>query len=53
MILYHITLLGLVKPPNKIDPLLGETDELIRIFVKSIQTSQGRSLQRSKFKVGR
>jgi len=43
----------LVKPPGKIDPLLGETDELIRIFVKSIQTSQGRNLVRSKFKVQR
>jgi four helix bundle protein len=43
----------LIKPPAKIDPLVQETDELIRIFVKSIQTSQGRSLQRSKFKVQR
>jgi four helix bundle protein len=43
----------LVKPPEKIDPLLQETDELIRIFVKSIQTSQERSLRRSKFKVER
>jgi four helix bundle protein len=41
----------LVKPPDKINPLLGETDELIRIFVKSIQTAQERGLRRSKFKV--
>jgi hypothetical protein len=43
----------LVKPPAKIDPLLREKDELIRIFVKSIQTAQERSLRRSKLKVQR
>src|ERR1051325_10114376 len=31
----------------KIEPLLNETEELIRIFVKSIQTSQSRALRRS------
>lgn len=41
----------LIKPPAKIDPLVQETDELIRIFVKSIQTSRERGLRPSKFKV--
>jgi four helix bundle protein len=41
----------LVKPPARIVPLLKETDELVRIFVKSLQTSQQRSLRRSKFDV--
>jgi four helix bundle protein len=41
----------LVKPAAKVEALLKETDELIRIFVKSIQTSQVRSLRRSKFNV--
>jgi len=40
----------LVKAP-KVEPLLHETDELIRIFVKSIQTSQSRALVRSKLDV--
>ena len=43
----------LIKPPAKIDPLVQETDELIRIFVKSIQTAQQRNLSRSKLKVER
>lgn len=43
----------LVKAANQIEPLLRETDELIRIFVKSIQTSQQRGVTRSKFNVGR
>ena len=42
----------LVKAP-KVEPLLHETDELIRIFVKSIQTSQNRALARSKLDVRR
>src|SRR6185503_647993 len=41
----------MVKAGSKLDPLLDETEELIRIFVKSIQTSQGRALVRSKFEV--
>lgn len=43
----------LIKPPDKIDPLVQETDELIRIFVKSIQTAQQRNVSRSKLKVER
>jgi len=35
-------LVPLVKPGRKLDPLLSETDELIRIFVTSIRTAQGR-----------
>ena len=30
----------LVKKPELVDPLLKETDELIRIFVTSIKTAQ-------------
>ena len=41
------------KAANQIEPLLRETDELIRIFVKSIQTSQQRGVTRSKFNVER
>ena len=37
----------------KVDPLLNETEELIRIFFKSIKTSQQRGLTRSKLDVGR
>jgi len=29
----------LIKPATEVDPLIGETDELIRIFVTSIRTS--------------
>ena len=43
----------LVKPATKVDPLLKETDELVRIFVKSVQTAQERSLRRSKFDIQR
>lgn len=43
----------LIKPPAKINPLVQETDELIRIFVKSIQTSQERAVRRSKLDVRR
>ena len=43
----------LVKPPGKADGLLDETEELIRIFVRSIQTSQQRGLRRSKLDVER
>ena len=35
----------------KVDPLLNETEELIRIFVKSGKTSQQRALIRSKLDV--
>ena len=41
----------LVRSEAKIEPLLDETEELIRIFVKSIQTSQERALIRSKLDV--
>jgi four helix bundle protein len=30
----------LIEPPEKLDELLQETDELIRIFVSSIKTAQ-------------
>ena len=30
----------LIEPPEKLDDLLQETDELIRIFVTSIRTAQ-------------
>ncbi len=33
----------MIKNPKLIEPLLGETDELIRIFVKSIQTAEDRA----------
>jgi four helix bundle protein len=33
----------LIKPAAKLDPLLSECDELIRIFVTSLQTSESRS----------
>lgn len=33
----------LLKKPERVDPLLQETDELIRIFVASIKTAQSRS----------
>jgi four helix bundle protein len=33
----------LIRPPSKINALLAETDELVRIFVASIRTSESRS----------
>jgi len=30
----------LVRPPAKVDPVLGETEELIRIFFASIRTAE-------------
>ena len=33
----------LVNPPSKLDSILAECDELIRIFVSSIRTSESRS----------
>lgn len=33
----------LIKPAAKLDPLLAECDELIRIFVSSLRTSESRS----------
>ena len=33
----------LIKPAAKLDPLLAECDELIRIFVTSLRTSESRS----------
>lgn len=38
----------LVKTPATLDPLLQETDELIRIFVTSIRTSATNSAKKSK-----
>lgn len=37
----------LVKTPTSLDPLLQETDELIRIFVTSIRTSNENSARKS------
>jgi four helix bundle protein len=36
----------LVKDPSQIEPLFQETDELIRIFVASIRTSQTNKLRK-------
>lgn len=36
----------LVKPPEYVEPLLGETEELIRIFGASIRTSRERKARR-------
>lgn len=30
---------GLIKPESKLNPVVAETDELISIFVKSVQTA--------------
>jgi four helix bundle protein len=35
-----IRLVPLVEPPAKLDPLIDETDALVRIFVVSIATAQ-------------
>lgn len=43
----------LIKPADKVGALLEETDEWVRIFVKSIQTSQSRLIRRSKLDVQR
>ena len=32
----------LIKPPTKLDSLMDENNQLISIFVKSIQTAEGR-----------
>lgn len=37
----------LVKTPTSLDPLLQKTDELIRIFVTSIRTSNANSARKS------
>jgi len=37
----------LVEPPSKLDALLSETDELIRIFVASIKTAEKKKAKRS------
>lgn len=37
----------LIRPPSKVAHLLSETDELIRIFVASIRTAQGRARRES------
>lgn len=38
----------LIKSPENLDPLLKETDELIRIFVTSIRTSAANSAKSSR-----
>jgi four helix bundle protein len=38
----------LIQDPSRLEPLFQETDELIRIFVTSIRTSQTNKLQKSK-----
>jgi len=43
----------LVKPAAKAQALLNETEELIRIFARSIQTSQQHGLRRAKLDVER
>ena len=43
----------LVKTVSKVEPLLNETEDLIRIFAKSIRTAQERGLTRSKLNVER
>jgi four helix bundle protein len=35
---------GLIKPSSRVQPLLDETDELIRIFVTSVKTAEKRKL---------
>jgi four helix bundle protein len=37
----------LIQSPTNLDPLLQETDELIRIFVTSIRTSAENSAKKS------
>lgn len=41
-----IQLVPLIKPASKLDPILTECDELIRIFVTSIRTSESRAKKR-------
>ena len=36
----------LLKPESQADPLIAETEELIRIFKRSVQTAQRNKLQR-------
>ena len=42
----------LIDPPAKVDELLGETDELIRIFFSSLRTANSRSETTSKVREG-
>ena len=35
---------GLIRPASRVQPLLEETDELIRIFVASVKTAEKRKL---------
>jgi four helix bundle protein len=35
----------LIKPASQVDPVLSETEELIRIFVASIRTAEKRKLE--------
>jgi len=37
----------LIKPASAVQPILKETDELIRIFIKSIRTAEKRKAARS------
>lgn len=36
----------LVRAPNSVDPLLGETEELIKIFYRSISTARKRTTRK-------
>jgi hypothetical protein len=36
----------MIRPPSRLDDLLHETDELIRIFVASINTARKNDLRR-------
>jgi four helix bundle protein len=38
----------LVRPESQVDPLLSETEELIRIFKSSVQTAEKRKLRRGR-----
>ncbi|HUU68437.1 MAG TPA: four helix bundle protein [Planctomycetota bacterium] len=38
----------LIRPPTRLDGLIQETDELIRIFVSSIQTSRAKIAKKRK-----
>ena len=38
----------MIKPPSKVDPLLTETEELIKLFLPSIKTSEKNRAKRQK-----
>ena len=43
-----IKAIPMIKPPSKVDPLLSETEELIKIFFASIKTSENNRARRQK-----